>query len=303
MATPKIFISSSGEGLSAARAIAAHLQDAASVTVWTDRVYAPTTNRVESLLEIAHQSDFAIFLLDERSSGREPPRSVNANLIFEMGLFTATLGRSRTFVVVDESSQPSLPSDLAGSLYLSLDFTADGSMDRGAAQIKGLIAKLGASETKMPVSYSSCFISYAWPNQAFAERLHLDLTKIGVTAWLATKDINPGGDWGEEIHSALQAHDRVIAVLSAESLRSEWFLREIALAQHLEAERKKPVLFPLRLDNSVFENSDLPILDSVRRIQIGDFTNWQNSDAYDREFSRLARALAISASVESDARS
>ena len=151
-------------------------------------------------------------------------------------------------------------------------------------------------------AYASCFISYAYPDRDFADRLHSDLSAIGVTSWLDTKDLEIGSDLSDAIHKAIQAHDKVLPILSETSLRSSWVRAEIRHGLTLEAERRKSVLFPLRVDDAVFGLAGVSEIEALKRKQIGDFTNWRDPAAYQREFSRLARALAISTAIESEAR-
>ena len=92
----------------------------------------------------------------------------------------------------------------------------------------------------------------------------------------------------------------MLLILSKASIRSSWVKLEVKNALQLELERKKTILFPIRLDDAVFEVSDIQEIDRLREKHIGDFRHWQDMRSYQRAFSQLVRDLTISASVESE---
>ena len=102
----------------------------------------------------------------------------------------------------------------------------------------------------------------------------------------------------DQVDRAMQAHDKVLLVLSRASVGSSWVRLELRNALRLEHERRKTVLFPLRLDETPLEITG-PEFDQLREKYITDFSEWRDRDSYRRAFSRLVRDLAISASVES----
>ena len=98
-----------------------------------------------------------------------------------------------------------------------------------------------------PMEYSSCFISYSSKDEEFAQRLHTDLQKKGVRCWFAQHDVQGGRKLHEQIEQAILVHERVLLILSAHSMNSDWVKTEIAKARKQEVEQKRQVLFPLRL--------------------------------------------------------
>lgn len=129
-------------------------------------------------------------------------------------------------------------------------------------------------------------------------RLHEDLKTLGVRCWLDTKDMEVGDSLRSQIDRAIQAHDKVLLVLSDSSIRSPWVATEVENALRLGEARNQTILFPISLDDAVFQ-ADVPALQRVRAKYIVDFHDWQNDSSYQRAFSRLVRGLALSASVES----
>jgi hypothetical protein len=150
-----------------------------------------------------------------------------------------------------------------------------------------------------PVEFNSCFISYSTKDQEFAERLHADLQAKGVRCWFAPHDMKGGRKLYEQIDAAIHFHDRVLLILSPDSINSEWVKREIDKALKRQGQEKRDILFPIRLvkyeqlqsweylDTTTGKN----IADEIRSYFIPDFSNWQDSDSYQKSFNRLLQDL------------
>jgi len=98
-----------------------------------------------------------------------------------------------------------------------------------------------------PFEFYSCFISYSSKDQEFAERLYADLQNKGVRCWFAPHDVQGGRKLHEQIDEAIHIHERLLLILSAHSMQSEWVKTEIAKARQREVREKRQVLFPMRL--------------------------------------------------------
>jgi len=105
----------------------------------------------------------------------------------------------------------------------------------------------------------------------------------------------------EQIHRAIQVHDKVLLILSKASIESEWVHVEIENASKRERARNQTILFPVRLDDAVLEASS-PQIQQVKAKHILDFRDWEDPTSYQRAFSRLVRDLAVSTSIESGGR-
>ena len=120
MPRPKIFIGSTKEKLELAKQIYSVLQDVGDVHFWPN-VFAPGETSIEAIIDIANDVDFGVFLVtgDDKvvSRGIENSRPRD-NIIFELGIFMAKVGRGRTFIVYDRDEKPILPSDLNGLIYI-----------------------------------------------------------------------------------------------------------------------------------------------------------------------------------------
>ncbi len=149
------------------------------------------------------------------------------------------------------------------------------------------------------IEFYSCFISYSTLDQEFAERLYNDLQGNGVRCWFAPHDIKGGRKVHEQIDEAIRLHDRLLLILSEQSMNSEWVKTEIAKARKREVKEAKRVLFPVRLvefeamrDWECFDGDTGK--DSAREIReyfIPDFSNWKDHDSYQKAFQRLVKDL------------
>jgi len=150
------------------------------------------------------------------------------------------------------------------------------------------------------VSFYSCFISYSAKDEAPALKIYHDLQDAGVRCWISPQDLKVGESIRSTIEDAIILYDKLLLVLSSNSVRSEWVKTEVSKALEKEQATQKTVLFPIRLDDAVFEtDSDWAVnLRSVRNI--GDFRAWEDADAYQRAISRLVRDLRLSIVIDSE---
>lgn len=116
MRKPRIFIASSVESLDVADAINVNLEHQAEVTVWKNGFKLSSTN-IDSLVEKSTIMDFAIFIFtpDDLAYIRDQSKHiVRDNVLFELGLFTGTLGKDRCFIVKPRDVDLHFPTDLLG---------------------------------------------------------------------------------------------------------------------------------------------------------------------------------------------
>jgi hypothetical protein len=169
---------------------------------------------------------------------------------------------------------------------------------RGAGVPENFIEYMG-SLTGKALEFYSCFISYSTKDQEFADRLHADLQNKGVRCWFAPHDIQAGKKIHEQIDEAIRMHEKLLLILSPNSMNSEWVKTEIRKARKRERTEKKRVLFPVRLvsfeairDWELFdadEGKDLAV--EIREYYIPDFSDWKNHVPYAEAFQKLLRDL------------
>jgi uncharacterized protein YjbI with pentapeptide repeats len=143
----------------------------------------------------------------------------------------------------------------------------------------------------------SCFISYSSKDQAFAERLHIDLQNKGVRCWFAPHDMAIGAKIIDALDEAIRLRDKVLLILSEGAIASEWVEGEVTRALDEERTRKQVVLFPVRIDDAVMQTSEAWARLLRGQRNIGDFSRWKEHDSYyQKSFERLMRDLRVEAS-------
>ncbi|MGH9637764.1 MAG: toll/interleukin-1 receptor domain-containing protein [Candidatus Angelobacter sp.] len=152
-------------------------------------------------------------------------------------------------------------------------------------QMKSLVGAMS------PIEFYSCFISYSSKDQEFAERLHADLRSKNVRCWFAPEDLKIGDKLRPAFDEAIRVHDKLMVLLSDNSVSSPWVEKEVETAFEKERREKRTVLFPIRLDDSVMETNEAWAADIRRGRHIGDFRDWKNHDSYKKAFERLLRDL------------
>ena len=146
------------------------------------------------------------------------------------------------------------------------------------------------------IQFYSCFISYSSKADEFAKRLHADLQAEGVRCWFAPEDLRIGDKFRVRIDEAIRLHDKLLLILSEDSVNSTWVEDEVENAFGKERKAKKDgtertVLFPIRLDSAV-EDTNAAWASAIQRTRhIGDFSAWKDHDAYQEAFQRLLRDL------------
>jgi len=155
------------------------------------------------------------------------------------------------------------------------------------------------SLTVQPIQFYSCFISYSHKDDEFARRLFSRMREANLRVWYAPEEMKGGQKLHEQIFSAIQLHDKLLIVLSENSLQSEWVMTEIRRARRTELREQRRKLFPIRLTDfdairewecfDADSGKDLAI--ELREYFVPDFSNWKDHDAFEKAFDRLLRDL------------
>jgi uncharacterized protein YjbI with pentapeptide repeats len=198
-----------------------------------------------------------------------------------------------------------------GPSYVSIDtvYKSEGKIPDGfllgcgvpdsfIAQIPALIGAL------QPIQFYSCFISYSTKDEEFARRLHERMRAEKLRVWFAPEDVQGGKKLHEQIERAIQVHDRLLLVLSENSIHSEWVMTEIRNALKVEKKDGRRKLFPIRLCDfdtlrrweCVDADFGKDLANEVRQYFIPDFSNWKNHDDFEPAFAKLLRDLRASES-------
>lgn len=150
-----------------------------------------------------------------------------------------------------------------------------------------------------PIQWHSCFISYSSRDEEFTRRLHSRMRDAHMRVWFAPEDLKGGRKLHEQLFDAIQIHDRLLLVLSENSMQSEWVMTEIRKARQVELKENRRKLFPIRLCTfdelrnwTCFDtDSGKDLAVEVREYFIPDFSNWKDHDTFEKEFEKLQRDL------------
>ncbi|MDM8550488.1 pentapeptide repeat-containing protein [Desulfobacterales bacterium HSG2] len=139
-----------------------------------------------------------------------------------------------------------------------------------------------------PIRFYSCFISYAAEDRKFAQKLHADLRKKDVRCWLSGFGKVSSFEKAEPFRIPNSA---VLLILSKNSITGDRIKKEIKAAYEEEVRRKKTLLFPLCLDSAAMDakqewGANLPPR------HIGDFSRWEDPDAYKKSLGQLLREIS-----------
>jgi len=170
---------------------------------------------------------------------------------------------------------------------------------RGAGVPEELIDMVRSIRSGPAIQWHSCFISYSTKDEEFAKRLYARMKQANMRVWFAPADLKGGKKLHEQLFEAIQLHDKLLLVLSDNSILSEWVMTEIRKAREIVKKEKRHKLFPIRLtDFNTFKEwtcfdadtgKDLAV--EVREYFIPDFSNWKDHAAFEEEFERLRKAL------------
>ena len=161
---------------------------------------------------------------------------------------------------------------------------------RGAGVPDDFITYMG-SLTGRALEFYSCFISYSSKDDAFTAELHTKLQAQHVRCWKDSEELRIGDRFQEEIERAIKLYDKLLVVLSANSVNSQWVEREVQAALEREQRQGSTVLFPVRLDDAVMDCPRAWAADIRRTRHIGDFRNWKDHDSFQKSLDRLLRDL------------
>lgn len=146
------------------------------------------------------------------------------------------------------------------------------------------------------IDYYSCFISFTEADDIFSERLYNDLQAAGVRCWRWKEDAKWGRTLMRSIDEAIRVYDKLVIICSEASLNSPAVIREIERALQKEddlARRSEDseVLFPIMLDDYIFNGWNHHRKADVLAKNVGDFRQWKEPELYRKNLNRLIRDL------------
>ena len=138
-----------------------------------------------------------------------------------------------------------------------------------------------------PVKFESCFISYAGNDRDFAQQLHKDIFSKGIRCWSLPEEIKND----REIIDTIRSFDKMLLILSKDSLATTWLSKEVTIAIEEERKRKEALLYPIRLDSTLMSVKESWAKTIRRTRRISDFVFWEDTNSYRRALTQLFREI------------
>lgn len=182
------------------------------------------------------------------------------------------------------------PSEISFSTLVASGFDVAPEFLLKAGVSRGLIEDL-ANGKRFAAAYQTCFLSYSSKDAAFAGRLYRSLSDAGVRVFWDRLDVVPGDYLERQIVQAIRESKRLMVVLSAASMASEWVEREIRTAWHHNQQSLLPMrLCPIEDVKAWTHDRKLPDLGSL--FPVHDFSNWHDADEYQRGVTLMLKSLS-----------
>jgi hypothetical protein len=147
-----------------------------------------------------------------------------------------------------------------------------------------------------------CFIAHSTNDAEFAQQLQARMQQKHFHVWCMPEDMNDSQKNLPHIDEAIRVHDKLLLVLSENSIQSTWVKREIRKARQLELETRRFSLFPISLIplnrllcwECIDSETGEDLATEVLAYHIPDFSNWKDPDAFEDNFKKLTDALRAS---------
>ncbi len=311
--TPTVFVSYSHHDAHEKEALLSHLgilQNAGLIDLWSEDCIRGGSDWVEEIKQAIARARVAVllisanylntaFILDQQIPILLKRRKSEGLTVFPI------IAKACAWQTIDWLAQMRVRPASGQPIWRAGGLHVDEELATIATEIAEIIAKKKGdpsavtkpdsdpSQPSVPQRsrYYSCFICYASSDQRFAEQVHQDLQQQGVNCWFALKDMKIGAKIRPTIYRSIQAHDKLLLVLSENSIHSQWVESEVEAAFEEERKRGEIILFPIRLDDTVMRTDQAWAADIRRTRHIGDFTRWTEHDAYQQALEQLLRDL------------
>lgn len=160
-------------------------------------------------------------------------------------------------------------------------------------QISNITYRMFNIRATQAIQINPLFVSYSHADTAFVDLIGAMLTDKGVRYW---RDIHhaTAGKLEKQVDRAMRLNPTVLIVLSEASVNSDWVEHEVESARELEKSTGRDSLCPIALDNS-WKNCDWDkrIMRQLKKYNILDFSEWQDEQVLERQFSKLLHGLDL----------
>ncbi len=163
---------------------------------------------------------------------------------------------------------------------------------RGIGLTENFIKYL-SSLSEITAQYYSSFILYSSEDELFAKKLHRDLQNMGVRCWLTPDNKKTGDGVKDLINEVNTAGDKLLVILSNNSIDNKLIKTEVEDVLAEESQRKQSILIPLKINEDI-TSEDKPRLNKILSGKhISDFTNWNKPNEYNIAFNELLENLKV----------
>ena len=181
-------------------------------------------------------------------------------------------------------------SEISFSTLVKSGFQVSEQFMRSCGVSIGLIEDLRRGK-RFGTTYSTCFLSYSSQDRDFAQQIYYALMTAGVRVYWDSKDLLGGLYLDEQLVTAIKEHDRTITVLSENSLRSKWVLKEVQAALYYKREGFTPIrLCAIEPIQAFVKKNDIRP-DIVDSYPIPDFSNWSNNEEFEEVMGKLLQSI------------
>lgn len=144
-----------------------------------------------------------------------------------------------------------------------------------------------------PLQVHNLFISHSRKDTTFIDFIGKQLEHRNILYWLDVRDAT-AGPLEKQIDKAIQLNQIFLLVLSKHSCESDWVEWELDKARQLEKELGRHIICPIELDRS-WENGNLSerIKLQIKKYNVLDFSQWQESSIFEKQFERLIKGLDL----------
>jgi len=110
------------------------------------------------------------------------------------------------------------------------------------------------------------FLSHSWKDKSFVRTLAKKLKEAGFFVWVDEAEISVGDSLVQKITDGLEESDYVVAIISTNSVKSDWVRKELQLAMYREIAGHRVHVLPVIIDHC-----DIPYF--LRDKLYADFSN------------------------------
>lgn len=114
------------------------------------------------------------------------------------------------------------------------------------------------------------FIAYAVEDIETRDFINRSLIRQGISTWIHQKDIKAGIDYATAIYDGIEQADNLLFLISSESIKSEYCLKELAHAQKYNKR-----IIPILIDEVNYDE----IPDGVKQLQFIEYTKLGKEDS------------------------